>query len=135
MKKLIAILLTLCMAVALGSAAFADGDMMGAILDRNGLRPSRYYVMDDGRVILSSEVGVLPLDERHILKKEELHPGKILLADIKQERIICDQEIKEIYAKAKPFGEWLDSGLLHLSDLRIPNRKEMAVPIRIHHQR
>ena len=105
------------------SIVFSDGDIMGAILDRNGLRPSRYYVMDDGRLILSSEVGVLKLDERHIVKKERLHPGKILVVDTKQKRIMYDEEIKEEYAGAKPFGEWLDSHLLHLGDLRIPNRK------------
>ena len=105
------------------SIVFSDGDLVGAILDRNGLRPSRYYVMDDGRVILASEVGVLKLDERHIVKKERLHPGKILVIDTKQKKIIYDDEIKEAYAKAKPFGEWLDSHLLHLADLKIPNRR------------
>ncbi len=105
------------------SIVFSDGDLVGAILDRNGLRPSRYYVMDDGRLILASEVGVLPLDESHVLRKERLHPGKILLVDTKQQKIVHDEEIKETYAKAKPFGEWLDSNLLHLSDIKIPNRK------------
>jgi len=105
------------------SILFSDGDVMGAILDRNGLRPSRYVVMDDGRLILSSEVGVLELDERHIVKKERLHPGKILLVDTKSKRIFYDEEIKEKYAKAKPFGEWLDSNLLSLSDIKIPNKK------------
>ena len=105
------------------SILFSDGDLMGAILDRNGLRPSRYYVMDDGRLILSSEVGVLPLEESHIVKKERLHPGKILVADIREKRILSDEEIKEQYAKARPFGEWLDSHLLHLADLKIPNKK------------
>ena len=105
------------------SILFSDGDVMGAILDRNGLRPSRYYVMDDGRLILSSEVGVLPLDESHIVRKERLHPGKILIVDTKQKKIILDDEIKEQYARSKPFGEWLDGHLLHLSDLKIPNRR------------
>ncbi|MBQ9029994.1 MAG: glutamate synthase large subunit [Parasporobacterium sp.] len=105
------------------SILFSDGDVMGAILDRNGLRPSRYYVMDDGRLILSSEVGVLELDETHIVKKERLHPGKLLLADTRQKRILYDEEIKEQYAGSKPFGEWLDSNLVSLSDLKIPNRK------------
>ena len=105
------------------SILFSDGDVMGAILDRNGLRPSRYYVMDDGRLILSSEVGVLPLDESHILKKERLHPGKLLLVDTKEKRIIYDEEIKERYALSKPYGEWLDSRLLRLADIRIPNKK------------
>ncbi|MCR5282273.1 MAG: glutamate synthase large subunit [Lachnospiraceae bacterium] len=105
------------------SILFSDGDVMGAILDRNGLRPSRYYVMDDGRLILSSEVGVLALDERHILKKERLHPGKLLLVDTLQGKIFYDEEIKEMYAHANPYGEWLDSKLLTLSALKAPNKK------------
>ncbi|MBQ4308023.1 MAG: glutamate synthase large subunit [Lachnospiraceae bacterium] len=109
------------------SIVFSDGDVMGAILDRNGLRPSRYYVMDDGRLILSSEVGVLDLDERHIVRKERLHPGKILLVDTRKKQILLDEEIKEKYAKSAPFGEWLDSNLLKLADLKIPNRKVPAL--------
>ena len=105
------------------SILFSDGDLMGAILDRNGLRPSRYYVMDDGRLILSSEVGVLPLPEQHILKKERLHPGKMLLVDTIQGKIFSDEEIKERYAKKEPYGEWLDSNLLELHDVKIPNAK------------
>ena len=103
------------------SILFSDGDVMGAILDRNGLRPSRYYVMDDGRLILSSEVGVLPLDENHILKKERLHPGKMLLVDMLQGQIISDTDLKEKYAGREPYGEWLDSNLCNLSDIKIPN--------------
>lgn len=105
------------------SILFSDGDMMGAILDRNGLRPSRYYVMDDGRLILSSEVGVLDLEESHIVRKERLHPGKLLLVDTKEKRIILDEEIKEKYALSRPYGEWLDSNLTLLSDIKIPNKK------------
>ena len=105
------------------SILFSDGDVMGAILDRNGLRPSRYYIMDDGRLILSSEVGVLDLPEEHILKKERLHPGKILLVDTIEKRIIFDEEIKERYAHEKPYGEWLDRGLVTLASLKIPNKK------------
>ncbi|MBO4414882.1 MAG: glutamate synthase large subunit [Lachnospiraceae bacterium] len=108
------------------SILFSDGDVMGAILDRNGLRPSRYYVTDDGRLILSSEVGVLELPEDHIIKKERLHPGKLLLVDTKQKRIIYDEEIKEKYALGKPYGEWLDSNLLTLASLKIPNKKVPA---------
>jgi len=104
------------------SILFSDGDVMGAILDRNGLRPSRYYVMDDGRLILSSEVGVLPLDESHILKKERLHPGKMLLVDTKQGAIISDEDLKEKYASREPYGEWLDMNLVELSDIKIPNQ-------------
>jgi len=105
------------------SILFSDGDVMGAILDRNGLRPSRYYVMDDGRLILSSEVGVLDLEEKHIVKKERLHPGKLLLVDTKEKRIITDEEIKKMYAHGKPYGEWLDSKLLTLGGIKIPNKK------------
>ncbi len=105
------------------SILFSDGDVMGAILDRNGLRPSRYYVMDDGRLILSSEVGVLPLDESHILQKERLHPGKMLLVDTKEGKIISDHDLKEIYASKEPYGEWLDSNLLTLKEIKIPNEK------------
>ncbi|MBQ9155360.1 MAG: glutamate synthase large subunit, partial [Eubacterium sp.] len=103
------------------SILFSDGDIMGAILDRNGLRPSRYYVTDDGRLILSSEVGVLPIPEEHILKKERLHPGKMLLVDTREGRVYEDAEIKQRYAGKEIYGEWLDSNLLSLSDLRVPN--------------
>ena len=109
------------------SILFSDGDVMGAILDRNGLRPSRYYVMDDGRLILSSEVGVLDLPEEHIVTKERLHPGKLLLVDTRAGKIVSDQEIKELYAHAKPYGEWLDSNLALLSDVKIPNKKVPAI--------
>ena len=105
------------------SILFSDGDVMGAILDRNGLRPSRYYVMDDDRLILSSEVGVLPLDEKHILRKERLHPGKMLLVDTREGRIVSDAELKDKYAGREPYGEWLDSNLCKLKDLKIPNEK------------
>ena len=105
------------------SILFSDGDVMGAILDRNGLRPSRYYVTDDDRLILSSEVGVLDIDEAHILKKERLHPGKMLLVDTREGRIVADEELKQRYATGKPYGEWLDSNLLTLHEVKIPNAK------------
>ena len=105
------------------SVLFSDGDVLGAILDRNGLRPSRYYVMDDGRVIISSEVGALMVDEKHILKKERLHPGKMLLIDTKKGEVILDDELKKRYASSKPYGEWLDSNLINLHDIKIPNEK------------
>ncbi len=108
------------------SILFSDGDVMGAILDRNGLRPSRYYIMDDGRLILSSEVGVLKLDEAHIVKKERLHPGKMLLVDAVKQHVYSDEEIKELYAHKEPYGEWLDSNLLTLKELKIPNEKVPA---------
>ncbi len=108
------------------SILFSDGDVMGAILDRNGLRPSRYYICDDGRLILSSEVGVLDIPESHILKKERLHPGKMLLIDTKEGRIISDEELKEYYAMKEPYGEWLDSNLMTLKELKIPNSRVIS---------
>ncbi len=105
------------------SILFSDGDVMGAILDRNGLRPSRYVVMDDGRLILSSEVGVLPLDESHIIKKDRLYPGKMLLVDTREGKMYLDHEIKERYAHRNPYGEWLDMSLIELKSLKIPNEK------------
>lgn len=104
------------------SIIFSDGDIMGAVLDRNGLRPSRYYVTDDDYLILSSEVGVLPVDESHIVKKDRLMPGRMLLVDTKQKRLIDDKEVKNMYASRHPFGEWLDQNLVNLSDVPIPNR-------------
>ena len=103
------------------SILFTDGDMMGAVLDRNGLRPSRYYITDDDYLILSSEVGVLDVDPSKIVKKDRLRPGRMLLVDTVNGRLISDDEIKEKYANAKPYGEWLDSNLVQLSDLKIPN--------------
>ena len=105
------------------SILFSDGDIMGAILDRNGLRPSRYYLMDDDRLILASEVGVLDLDEAHVVKKERLHPGKMLLVDTVNGTIKSDEDLKEEYAQKEPYGEWLDSNLVTLSELKIPNEK------------
>lgn len=103
------------------SILFTDGDVMGAVLDRNGLRPSRYYITSDGNMILSSEVGVLPVPEEKIVLKERLHPGKMLLVDTVQGKVIDDDELKEDYAKKQPYGEWLDSHLLELKDIKIPN--------------
>ena len=103
------------------SILFSDGDVMGAVLDRNGLRPSRYYITSDGYMILSSEVGVLPVPEENIVLKERLHPGRILLVDTVQGKVIDDNELKEKYAKAQPYGEWLNSNLVRLKDIKIPN--------------
>ncbi len=102
---------------------FSDGDMLGATLDRNGLRPSRYYITDDNRLILASEVGVLDIAPEHIVKKSRLEPGRILLVDTLQKKIISDEECKKLYAGHEPYGEWLDGNLLHLSKLPIPNKK------------
>ncbi len=105
------------------SILFSDGDIMGAVLDRNGLRPSRYYITDDGNLILSSEVGALPVDPAKIVVKERLRPGKMLLVDTVNGRLVDDDELKEFYASKQPYGEWLDSNLVCLKDLKIPNMK------------
>ncbi|MGE4283762.1 MAG: glutamate synthase large subunit [Clostridia bacterium] len=97
--------------------AFTDGTYVGAVLDRNGLRPSRYYVTKDDMVILSSEVGVLDIAPDNILKKERLHPGKMLLIDTKEGRIIEDEELKASIAAQQPYREWLDEHLVELKDL------------------
>ncbi|SES82760.1 glutamate synthase large subunit [[Clostridium] polysaccharolyticum] len=105
------------------SILFSDGDQMGAVLDRNGLRPSRYYVTTDDEVILSSEVGVLEIPAKKIVKKARLRPGKMLLVDTVKGEIIDDDDLKSCYASSQPFGEWLDGNLIHLKDLKIPNEK------------
>ena len=105
------------------SILFSDGDVVGAVLDRNGLRPSRYYVTSDGRLILSSEVGVLDVPAGEIVEKSRLQPGRMLLVDTVQGRIIGDDELKEHYAARQPYGEWLDANLLHLRELPIPNKR------------
>ena len=103
------------------SIIFTDGDQVGAVLDRNGLRPSRYYITDDDQLILSSEIGVLDIDPTKIVVKERLHPGKMLLVDTIKGEVIADDVVKEKYAEKEPYGEWLDSNLLELKDLKIPN--------------
>lgn len=108
---------------------FSDGDVVGATLDRNGLRPARYYLTDDGRLILSSEVGVLDIPPQRVLQKSRLEPGKMLLVDTVEGRVVSDEELKEKYAARQPYGEWLDGNLVKLTDLPIPNRKvETASP-------
>ncbi len=102
---------------------FSDGDVVGAVLDRNGLRPARYYITDDDTLILSSEVGVLDIDPARIVKKSRLRPGKMLLVDTRRRTLVDDDELKERYASAKPYGEWLDQELVYLKDLPIPNRR------------
>ena len=105
------------------SILFSDGDYMGAILDRNGLRPSRYYITDDDQLILSSEVGVLEIDPAKIVVKERLRPGRMLLVDTVNGKLIDDDELKESYATRKPYGEWLNNNLVNLKDMHIPNVK------------
>ncbi|MFI3163039.1 MAG: glutamate synthase large subunit [Bacillota bacterium] len=110
------------------SILFSDGDVMGAVLDRNGLRPSRYVITKDDKLILSSEVGVLDIDPANVLKKDRLRPGKMLLVDTVSGNLISDDDLKEDYASRKPYGQWLDSNLVELKDLKIPNVavKELA---------
>ena len=102
---------------------FSDGDIMGAVLDRNGLRPSRYYVTKDRRIILSSEVGVLDTDPADIIMKSRLRPGRMLLVDTVKGKVISDEECKDFYSTLQPYGEWIDSNLVTLSELPIPNKK------------
>lgn len=104
------------------SIVFSDGDLVGAVLDRNGLRPSRYYITDDDQMILASEVGAIDIEQSHVVKKERLRPGKMLLIDTVKGCLISDEELKERYAKSQPYGEWLDSNLIELKDLPIPNK-------------
>ncbi len=105
------------------SILFSDGDIMGAVLDRNGLRPSRYYITDDDNLVLSSEVGALPIEPEKVVKKDRLRPGKMLLVDTVKGELIDDDELKTRYASRQPYGEWLDSNLVKLKDLKIPNTK------------
>ena len=102
---------------------FSDGDLVGATLDRNGLRPSRYYITKDNELILSSEVGVLDIPEENIVKKSRLMPGRILLVDTVQKKLISDYDAKKEYIDLYPYGEWLNLNLKKLSDLKIPNKK------------
>jgi glutamate synthase (NADPH/NADH) large chain len=99
------------------SIAFTDGTVIGAVLDRNGLRPSRYWVTDDDLVIMASEVGVLDVPPENVVRKGRLEPGKIFLVDMEQGRIVPDEEIKADLAQQQPYGEWLDAGLTILDDL------------------
>ena len=105
------------------SILFSDGDVMGAVLDRNGLRPSRYYITKDGRLILSSEVGVLDIPADEVVRKDRLRPGKMLLVDTVKGELVDDEHLKAEYASRQPYGEWLDRNLVNLSDLTVPNRK------------
>ena len=99
------------------SVAFTDGTVIGAVLDRNGLRPSRYWVTDDDRVIMASEVGVLDIDPAKIVRKGRLQPGRMFLIDTAQGRIVEDEEIKSALAAEHPYSDWLHAGLVHLADL------------------
>ena len=105
---------------------FTDGHVVGAVLDRNGLRPSRFWVTKDGLVVLASEVGVLDIEPENIARKGRLQPGKMFLVDIEAGRIIEDEEIKDSLALAAPYGDWLHAGMVKLSDL--PSREHIVYP-------
>ncbi|AIF53223.1 glutamate synthase large subunit [Pelosinus sp. UFO1] len=96
---------------------FTDGVRIGAVLDRNGLRPSRYYVTSDGMVVLASEVGVFDIPDEKIIKKDRLYPGRMLLIDTKEGRIVNDEELKHNIVSAHPYREWLNRYIVHLDDL------------------
>ncbi|MBA2445480.1 MAG: glutamate synthase large subunit [Nocardioidaceae bacterium] len=103
---------------------FTDGTQIGAVLDRNGLRPSRYWVTDDGLVVLASEVGVLDLEPSRIVRKGRLAPGRMFLVDLAENRIVEDDEIKQQLASEAPYSEWLHAGQVHLDDL--PTREHIV---------
>ena len=107
------------------SIAFTDGTVIGAVLDRNGLRPSRYWVTDDGLVVMASEVGVLDLDPTSVVAKGRLQPGRVFLVDTSKGRIVGDEELKAELADAEPYADWLGKGLLRLDDLP---RREVLLP-------
>jgi glutamate synthase (ferredoxin) len=102
---------------------FSDGDIVGASLDRNGLRPSRYLLTDDDTLILASEVGVLDIDPAKVLRKERLKPGALLVVDTVAGEVYEDAELKETYARRQPYGEWLYQHLLEMKDLPLPNER------------
>ena len=102
------------------SIAFTDGHYIGAVLDRNGLRPSRYYVTHDDRVIMASEVGVTPVDPKIVKYKGRLQPGRMFLVDFDKGRIISDEELKGELASSQPFGDWVENQRIDLSELPVP---------------
>ncbi|MFK8067390.1 MAG: glutamate synthase large subunit [Gammaproteobacteria bacterium] len=104
------------------SVAFMDGDVIGAVLDRNGLRPSRYYVTKDDMVVMASEVGVLDIPPENVLYKDRLHPGRIFMVDTKQKRIIDDEELKKQFSTAHPYAEWLEEHLIPVDKLPDPKQ-------------
>ncbi len=109
------------------SIAFTDGTVMGAVLDRNGLRPSRYWVTEDGLVIMASEAGVLDVDPARVVKKGRLEPGRMFLVDTSLARIVDDEEIKAELSAAHPYREWLKAGLIRLDDLPV---RDVLTPVR-----
>ncbi|GHU61554.1 glutamate synthase subunit alpha [Clostridia bacterium] len=110
------------------SIIFSDGDLVGAVLDRNGLRPSRYYLTSDQQLILASEVGAVPIDPARIVKKERLHPGRMLLVDTQKGTLIGDEELKKTYANSLPYAQWLKENLLSLEAISLPEEKIDFLP-------
>src|SRR5471032_483914 len=104
------------------SIAFTDGVRVGVVLDRNGLRPSRYYVTTDDLVVMASEVGVLDIPAEKVLRKGRVAPGRIFLVDTAEQRIISDEEVKERIAGQVPYGDWLRESILQVKDLPEPVR-------------
>ena len=104
--------------------AFTDGSLIGAVLDRNGLRPGRYWVTDEGLVVLASEVGVLELDPARVVRKGRLQPGRMFLVDTEHGRLVSDDQIKSELAAEHPYDEWLHAGMIHLDEL--PEREHIV---------
>ena len=109
------------------SITFTDGDVIGAVLDRNGLRPSRYIVTSDDLVVMASEVGVLPIEESRIIKKGRLHPGKMFFVDLKEGRIIADQETKSQLANRKPYTQWVKDQQVNIENLPDPGSRPARI--------
>jgi len=105
------------------SLCFTDGKSVGACLDRNGLRPSRYSITDDDMLVMSSETGSLPIDPAKVVKRGRLEPGKIFIADLQEGRIIEDEELKDKICKQQPYGEWLKKNATHIDELPVPSTK------------
>jgi len=110
------------------SLSFTDGKMIGATLDRNGLRPSRYLLTDDGTLIMGSETGALCVDQSTVVEKGRLQPGKIFIADLEKGRIISDDEVKKEICSAQPYGKWLEQHKILLSDLAVPTESVAQPP-------
>ncbi|MDR1513651.1 MAG: glutamate synthase large subunit, partial [Propionibacteriaceae bacterium] len=106
------------------AVAFTDGTLIGATLDRNGLRPARYWITDDGLVVFASEAGVLDLPPEHIVTKGRLRPGRMFLVDLKEHRLLDDAEVKHKLATAMPYSQWVDDNVIHLDDL--PERQHIV---------
>ncbi len=112
------------------AVAFTDGRQIGATLDRNGLRPARYLVTDDDLVVMASESGVLPIEQERIVKKWRLQPGKMLLIDLEQGRIVGDDEVKQQLASAKPYRQWIEKSRYYVDDMpEVKSREKLAAPL------